>query len=339
MARLSLAFAWACAAAAVTASSAAAARLPAPRNAALHAPMTPFAADGSVNISAIPALARDAAASGVNFVFVVCGMGQFDTLTLAERKAVASAWLAAGRPLGLYICVHVGATAQADAIELAAHAASIGADAIASLPPFYERPPTPEALAAWLAPVAAAAGSGLSFYYYHIPANTGVAFTMTSFFPAALKAIPTFAGVKFVSTDLVDFAALVDAYGSASPQLALLFAPEPKLAGVALGATGVVLAESFFAPTWLRMCHAASAGNWAAARAEQAWKARIVAIFAGYPGVDAERTVYRKLIGVDMGPPRAPVGALSEADYATLVAQLDAEGFFSQAPAPGPCVL
>jgi N-acetylneuraminate lyase len=339
MASLLRALAFACAAAASAAAAAApSARLPVPRNAVLHAPMTPFTADGAVNISAVPALARDAAASGVNFVFVVGGMGQFDTLTLAERKAVAAAWLAAGRPLGLYICVHVGATAQADAIELATHAASIGADAVASLPPFYERPATAEAVAAWLAPVAAAAGP-LAFYYYHIPANTGVAISMASFFPAALRAIPTFAGVKFVSTDLVDFAALVNAYGAASPPLALLFAPEPKLAGVALGATGVVLAESFFAPTWLRMCHAASAGNWAAARAEQAWKSRVVAIFAGYPGVDAERTVYKKLIGVDMGPPRAPVAPLSDADYATLVAQLDAEGFFSQGPAPPPCAL
>ena len=146
--------------------------------------------------------------------------------------------------------------------------------------------------------------------------------------------------MKFVSTDLVDFAALVEAYGGSSPTpLALLFAPEPKLAGIALGTTGVVLAESFFSPTWLRMCHAALGGNWAAARAEQAWKARIVAIFAGFPGFDAERTVFRRLIGVDMGPPRAPVMPLSAADYATLEAQLDAEGFFSQAPAPGPCIL
>ena len=150
----SLALAAACAALA-SASSSASSR---PQlNAVLHAPMTPFTADGAVNLTVIPALARDAAASGVTFVFVVGGMGQFDTLTLAERKAVASAWLAAGRPLGLFICVHVGATAQADAVELAGHAASIGADAIASLPPFYEKPPTPQALASWLAPVAAAA--------------------------------------------------------------------------------------------------------------------------------------------------------------------------------------
>jgi len=326
---------------AAAAAAVAAARQP-PPNAMLHAPMTPFTASGALNISAIPALAADAAASGVNFVFVVGGMGQYDALTIAERKAVASAWLAAGRPLGLYICVHVGSTVQLDAIDLAQNAAALGADAIAAVPPFYERPASPAALAAWLAPVAAAA-PGTPFFYYHIPASTGVAFTMASFFPVALSAIPTFAGVKFVSTDLADFSALVEAYGPASSKpYSLLFAPEPKLAGLALGAQSSVLAESFFARSWLRMCHAFLSGDMAAARAEQARKMRIVAIFAAQPpGVDAERTVYRRLIGVDMGPPRAPSLPLSDTDYEALMASLDGEAFFTefQGVTPPPCVL
>ena len=47
---------------------------------------------------------------------------------------------------------------------------------------------------------------------------------------------------------MADYHALVSTYGG-NPALSLLFAPEPKLAGVGLGAKGVVLAESFFAPT------------------------------------------------------------------------------------------
>jgi N-acetylneuraminate lyase len=326
------------AAAAVAAASAA----PPPPNAMLHAPMTPFTSTGAVNLTVIPALAADAAAAGINFVFVVGGMGQYDALTIAERKAVATAWLDAGRPLGLYICVHVGSTVQLDAIELAQHAASIDVDAIASVPPFYERPASPAALAAWLEPIAAAAGAR-PFFYYHIPGSTGVSFSMTSFFPTAVSMIPTFAGVKFVSTDLADYSALVEAYGPASSApLSLLFAPEPKLAGLALGARGSVLAESFFARSWLRMCHAFLSGDMAAARAEQARKMRIVSIFSAQPaGVDAERTVYRRLIGVEMGPPRAPVMPLGDADYQELLTSLDREGFFStfQGETPPPCVL
>jgi dihydrodipicolinate synthase/N-acetylneuraminate lyase len=96
-------------------------------------------------------------------------------------------------------------------------------------------------------------------------------------------------------------------------------------------------AESFFAPTWLRMCHAVVAGDWAAARAEQAWKLGAAAIFSSFSS-DVERTVYRHTLGVDLGPPRPPDVAASESEYASLIAQLEAYGFFNQS-VPGPCAL
>lgn len=57
-------------------------------------------------------------------------MSQYDTLTLQERKEIAIAWVTAGHSQTppLYICVHIGTTVQRDAMELAAHALSIGAD-------------------------------------------------------------------------------------------------------------------------------------------------------------------------------------------------------------------
>jgi dihydrodipicolinate synthase/N-acetylneuraminate lyase len=97
------------------------------------------------------------------------------------------------------------------------------------------------------------------------------------------------------------------------------------------------VAESFFAPTWLRMCHAVNAQDWGAARKEQAWKAGAAAIFASFSS-DVERTVYRHTIGVDLGPPRPPDSPASEADYGSLISQLQAYGFFNQT-IPGPCSL
>lgn len=150
----------------------------APVNTVLNAPFTPFSADGSaLNLQVIPALARDANASGVNVVWIAGGLGEFETLTMAERKALAEAWVQAALPYDLFVLVHVGTTVQADAIELAQHAAAIGAHAIASVPPYYELPLTPAVLTAYLAPIAAAAPS-LPFYYYHIPSLTKVSMRM-----------------------------------------------------------------------------------------------------------------------------------------------------------------
>ena len=86
------------------------------------------------------------------------------------------------------------------------------------------------------------------------------------------------------------------------------------------------------------MCHAVAAGDWAGARSEQEWKVGIAAIFASFPS-DVERTVYRHTIGVDMGPPRPPDVPASQADYVSLVAQLQVAGFFNQSTPPGPCNL
>ena len=149
--------------AAFAASSLAAHKIPV--NVVLNAPFTPFRADYSLNVSVVPALAADAVASGVNVIWAAGGMGQFDTLTMPERKALAEAWVAATRALDVFLIIHVGTTVQADAIELAAHAQSIGADGVAAVPPYYERPSTSAAVANWLRPVAAAARD-LPFFYY-----------------------------------------------------------------------------------------------------------------------------------------------------------------------------
>jgi len=123
-------------------------------------------------------------------------------------------------------------------------------------------------------------------------------------------------------------------------KLSLLFAPEPKLTGIALGAKGWILAESFFAPTFLRMCHAimnSTQGNFNTAQIEQQWKTTIANIFSSFTG-DAERTIYREKIGIDLGPPRLPDLPLSESDYPLLINQLKQNNFFNQVTPP-PCYL
>ena len=55
-----------------------------------------------------------------------------------------------------------------------------------------------------------------------------------------------------------------------------------------------------------------------------------MAVFSKYGGGLAERAVYRKLAGVDLGPRRAPTGQFDESQYDALVAELGTVGFFNQ---------
>jgi dihydrodipicolinate synthase/N-acetylneuraminate lyase len=103
------------------------------------------------------------------------------------------------------VVIHIGAESLVDARELAAHAESIGADAIASLAPSYFRPATVEALVDFLAEVAAAAPK-TPFYYYHFPGMNHVTFKTSAVLLAARKSgkIPTLKGAKFTDIDTED---------------------------------------------------------------------------------------------------------------------------------------
>ena len=68
--------------------------------------------------------------------FYVCGgTGDGSRLTFAERCRTAELTIAQTRAAGRRTIVHVGQTLQRHALELTEHAMTLGADAVASVPP------------------------------------------------------------------------------------------------------------------------------------------------------------------------------------------------------------
>ena len=132
-----------------------------------------FFANGSINEAAVLPLAKLFKGTlGITAVWVMGMRGQFDTLTVAERKKVAAAWVAAGKATGLFTIIQCGSTSTEEAAEVAAYAESIGADAIASVGPFEELCSNTQCVVDWVAPVAAAAPK-TPFFYYHTPGWNG----------------------------------------------------------------------------------------------------------------------------------------------------------------------
>lgn len=306
----------------------------------LNAPFTPFfEGNFSLNLGMVPRLADNAAAHGVNTVWVGGGMGQFETMTVDERVALFQAWVREGHRNDLYVIAHVGSNVQAEARAMAAAAEAAGADAVASVPEYYEASDDAQVVVDYLAPVAAAAPK-TPFFYYHIPGETRTNIRIAEFLRLAEKEIPTLAGVKYVENNPADFlnctTTLVDASGG--PRFAMLWAPEPKLTSLALGGQGAVLAEDFYAPTYLRMLDAFTRGDMAGARAEQMRKERVMAVFSQFGGGAAERTIYGKWVGadLDLGPPRPPKQAISKAQQASLITALEAVDFFDSFTTPAP---
>jgi dihydrodipicolinate synthase/N-acetylneuraminate lyase len=138
---------------------------------AIAAAVTPLRDEGRTLDEAAVAPYLDFLAAGrIDGILPLGTTGEGILLSLAERRRVAELFVSAtaGR---LQVAVHAGAQTTADTVALAAHAAEIGADAVAVIgPPYY--PLDDEALFAHFA-AAARACEPLPFYLYEFKGRAG----------------------------------------------------------------------------------------------------------------------------------------------------------------------
>jgi Dihydrodipicolinate synthase/N-acetylneuraminate lyase len=130
---------------------------------------TPLARSGAVvDDEAVWPMVAFLVERGADGVFACGTTGEGILLSTEERRRTAVIFRAAlhGR-----LIIHCGAQNTADTVALAAHAAEIGADAVAVIPPPYF-PLDADALAAHLL-AAAAACAPLPFYIYAFAARSG----------------------------------------------------------------------------------------------------------------------------------------------------------------------
>src|SRR5690606_2150762 len=107
------------------------------------------------------------------------------------------------------VMAHVGHACPEESEQLARHAESCGVDSIASLGPIYFKPADLEGLVSYCERIAGAAPS-VPFYYYHVPALTGIHFSMPHFMEQAIQRIPNFRGIKYSHEDLFQFSECLD---------------------------------------------------------------------------------------------------------------------------------
>ena len=100
----------------------------------LPALCTPFDSNGELNTNLVGPLVQRLLAAGANGFFVCGGTGEGKSMTVPERRQMASVVIheVAGAVPNI---LHVGGAPTRDCIELAKHAAEAGADAIASVAP------------------------------------------------------------------------------------------------------------------------------------------------------------------------------------------------------------
>lgn len=161
----------------------------------IDAPFTPMKPNGDLNLDVVPAYCDMLVRAGMRGVLLNGSSGEGLLLTVEERKAVVEAWMAAA-PAGFRVLVHCCHTSTRTAAELAAHVEAVGASGIASMATPFPKAGSAADLVRYCKEVAAAAPS-LPFYYYHIPALSGVSLPMVPLLEAVDGVIPNFAGIKY----------------------------------------------------------------------------------------------------------------------------------------------
>lgn len=136
--------------------------------------VTPFRADGSLNLEALPVFLDFQRRMGMDGI-VVCGTnGEGVSLSVEERKRLLDCVLLHRN--GLSVIAGTGAASVTDAIELTQHAASAGADAALILPPFFFKNPPALGVAAYFRQILDATAS-IPILLYSIPQFSAVAIT------------------------------------------------------------------------------------------------------------------------------------------------------------------
>ena len=282
--------------------------------------VTPLTGEERVNVAVARRLVDHLIDVGVGGFFVGGTTGEGVLLPLGERRQIAETVVeqANGR---VPIIVHIGALAAADAMALAAHAQEIGADGVASLPPFYY-PVGFDGIRAYYEQLTRSCS--LPVYIYHIPRFSGVPLVAEELW--ALCQIPGVRGLKYSTFDIRVVEQLL---AWSEGQLDVFSGPDQLLlpmlsAGVraAIGMSYNVLAAHF-----VNIYDTFQPGDWDAARKLQAQANRVIEVLLKHGGIPAVKATLR-MLGFDCGVCRRPLARLNEGQVAALRADLEAVGFW-----------
>ena len=273
--------------------------------------------EGNVSAERTKALVEFLIEKGVSGLYVGGSSGECIYLSKEERKATLEAVMevAKGR---IAIIAHVACNNTKDSCELAAHAQSVGADAIAAIPPIYFRLPE-KAIAKYWNDISAAAPD-TDFVIYNIPQLAGVALTLP-LLDEMLKN-PRVIGVKNSSMPVQDIQMFKRQAAMNGKDIIVFNGPDEQfISGRIIGADGGIGGTYGVTPElYVRMNEALAEGN-----LERALLLQNAANEITYTMCSAQGNMYavakaaiEKRTGMKLGGVRAPLLNLQEGDEAIV---------------------
>ena len=268
-----------------------------------------YDAEGKVNPAAVRELTQYYIDKGVQGLYVGGSSGECIYQSKEERKLVLEEVMKVAKGK-LTIIAHIACNNTADSCELAAHAESLGVDAIASIPPIYFKLP-PHAIAKYWNDMSAAAPN-TDFIIYNIPQLAGVSLSVP-LLKEMLKN-PNVIGVKNSSMPTQDIQMWAD-------EGAIVFnGPDEQLiSGLVMGAVGGIGGTYGAMPElYVELYRCVKAGEMAKALEIQNDCCRIIyKMCSGHGNMYGMiKEILRINGGPDCGSVRLPLAALVESDLA-----------------------
>ncbi len=264
--------------------------------------LTPLEINGEPALDQVDQLVELFVEQGLDGLYILGSTGQGPLLAVTQRKTVAERVVksATGR---IPVMVHVGAAATDDAIELARHAAEIGADAVSSVAPYYY-PVTADAVFEHYRQIGAA--TQLPFFVYHLSATNTLSLQAGEYVDRLLS-LPNIAGMKYTDLDLCQLGLI---HAHAGDRLQLFSGADQLVSHAVLsGATGAI---GTFYNLWGKECQTAREAL-LSGQVETAQEFMLV-----FQSVINElknsqsmwtflQAAMKERYGIDVGPPRSPL--------------------------------
>ncbi len=262
---------------------------------------------GKVSPDRTKALTQYLMDKGVQGLYVGGSSGECIYLSKEDRKKTLEAVMETARGK-MVIIAHVACNNTEDSRELAAHAESLGVDAIASIPPIYFHLPE-HAIARYWNDISDAAPN-TDFIIYNIPQLAGTSLTLSLL--REMKKNPRVIGVKNSSMPVQDIQLFRD------EGVIVFNGPDEQLiSGLAMGAVGGIGGTYGAMPElYLKIFDLFSQGKMEEAREIQNAACRIIYKMCSTRGnmYAVIKEIIRLQGGPDVGGVKAPLADLEEAD-------------------------
>jgi len=291
---------------------------------------TPFDTDGGLDPAATARLTRWLVDSGVHAIMTAGGTGEFPHLERVERRELTRAVVheAAGK---VPVIAGTAACSTREALLLCEDAASVGADAVISVPPFYF--PLPDAAIATYFN-ALADGSPLPVFAYNNPLYTGNA--MSPALVADVLSHDNVIGLKQSESDLGQLVEVIYEVRVVRGLSRALFTgiDSQFAAAMSVGADGIFSTAAGIVPAAVVQLYSLAARQDRGAAAALQLQLQPLNRFLEYdPGYVAPAKEALKMLKMDVGDPRPPLPTLTPDQRARLAAALSQLGDVGLAPA------